>query len=104
MQEKIRRITPRTIIVGVDTAKDVHWARITDYRGVDLMKPIKVNNSMDDFESLLSKVEKQCVKHGCDKVMVGMEPSGHYWRALGWYLKLHEGWSEKRSATDVEPD
>ena len=22
--------------------------------------------------------------------MIGMEPSGHYWRALGWYLKLHE--------------
>ena len=28
MQEKILRITATTIIVGVDTAKDEHWARI----------------------------------------------------------------------------
>lgn len=90
MQEKIRRITPTTIIVGIDVAKEIHWARITDYRGIDLMKPVKVHNSLDGFESLLSKVEKLQIKHGCDQVVMGMEPSGHYWRAFGWYLKLHE--------------
>lgn len=90
MQEKIRRITPTTIIVGVDAAKEIHWARITDYRGIELMKPVKVHNSIDGFESLLSKVEKLRVKHCIDQVIIGMEPSGHYWRALGWYLKLHE--------------
>jgi transposase len=90
LNEKIQRITPTTIIVGVDAAKEVHWARITDYRGVDLVKPVKVNNSIEGFESLVLKVEKQQKKHGCDKVIIGMEPSGHYWRALGWYLRLHE--------------
>jgi transposase len=90
LQTRITRITPKTIIVGIDVAKDLHWARITDYRGLDLMKPVKVHNNMDGFESLLAKVEKLRVKHGCDQVMFGMEPSGHYWRALGWYLKLHE--------------
>ena len=38
----------------------------------------------------LLKVKQLGEKHGCDQVMIGMEPSGHYWRALGWYLKLHE--------------
>ena len=90
LQQRLTRVTPTTIIVGIDAAKDLHWARITDYRGVDLMKPVKVHNNIDGFESLLSKVEKQQQKHGCDQVMIGMEPSGHYWRALGWYLKLHE--------------
>ena len=90
LQKRITRITPTTIIVGIDAAKDLHWARITDYRGIDLMKPVKVHNNMDGFESLLAKVEKQRQKHGCDQVMFGMEPSGHYWRALGWYLYLHE--------------
>jgi len=92
--ERIKRITPSTIIVGIDVAKDIHWARITDYRGIDLIKPVRVHNSIDGFESLLSTIEKQRQKHGCDKVMVGMEPSGHYWRALGWYLKLHESQPE----------
>ena len=90
IQKRIQRITPTTLIVGIDVAKEVHWARITDYRGVDLMKPVKVHNSIDGFESLLSKTEKMREKHGCKQVMIGMEPSGHYWRALGWYLKLHE--------------
>ena len=90
LQEKLQRITPTTIIVGIDVAKEVHYARITDYRGLDLVKPTKVHNSADGFEALLTKVEKLRLKHGCDQVVVGMEPSGHYWRALGWYLKLHE--------------
>ena len=90
LQEKITRITPETIIVGIDVAKEIHWARVTDYRGIDLTKPFKVHNSTNGFESLLVKVEKIRTKQGCDKVIIGMEPSGHYWRALGWYLKLHE--------------
>lgn len=89
MQEKIMRITDKTIIVGVDVAKKEHWARITDYRGVDLMKPIKVQNSVDGFEKLMTKVDKIRIATGCDKVVIGMEPSGHYWKTMGWYLYLH---------------
>ena len=90
LQEKLQCVTPTTIIVGIDVAKEVHYARIKDYRGLDLSKPTKVQNSADGFEPLLSKVEKLRIKHGCDQVVIGMEPSGRYWRALGWYLKLHE--------------
>jgi len=90
LNERITRITATTIIVGIDAAKEIHWARMTDYRGIDLTKPVKVHNSMDGFENLLAKIEKLRTKHGCDQVVIGMEPSGHYWRALGWYLKLHE--------------
>jgi transposase len=90
MREKIQRITHKTIIVGIDVAKNEHCARITDYRGVDLTKPVKLNNNIDGFENLLDRVEKLRIKYDCEKVMIGMEPSGHYWRALGWYLKLHE--------------
>jgi transposase len=100
LQERLLRITPATIIVGIDAAKDLHYARITDYRGLDLMKPVKVHNNMDGFESLLAKVEKQCAKHGCDQVVIGLEPSGHYWRALGWYLMLH---SSKPVLAGVNP-
>lgn len=90
MQEKLRRITPTTIIVGVDIAKDEHFARITDYRGIDLQKPVRFHNNMDGFEMLLSKIAKVSEKNGGEKVVIGMEPSGHYWCAFGWYLKLHE--------------
>ena len=88
--EKIKAVTVKTIIVGIDIAKEYHWARITDSRGIELRKSIKVNNSMSGFENLLEIIEKMKQKCEADKVMIGMEPSGHYWRALGWYLKLHK--------------
>jgi transposase len=90
LNEKIKRITATTLIVGIDVAKEVHCARITDHRGIDLVKPIKVHNSIDGFENLVSKIENIRIKNLCDQVIIGMEPSGHYWRALCWYLKLHE--------------
>jgi len=91
MQEKILRVTDQTIIVGIDIAKKEHWARITDYRGVDLTKPVKVKNSEDSFERLMARIEKLRIESGCDKVIIGLEPSGHYWKPLGWYLYLHLG-------------
>ena len=90
LQKRIERITPNTIIVGIDVAKEIHWARITDHRGVDISKPVKVHNNIDGFESLLERISKLQTKHNCDHIIIGTEPSGHYWRALGWYLKLHE--------------
>jgi len=90
MQEKILRVTSQTIIVGVDIAKKEHWARITDYRGVDLVKPVKVQNNEESFERLMARIEKIRIDKGCEKVMIGLEPSGHYWKAFGWYLYLHQ--------------
>ena len=81
--EKIKAITVKTIIVGIDIAKEYHYARITDSRGIELRKSIKVNNSMSGFENLLEIVEKVKQKYEAEKVVIGFEPSGHYWRAFG---------------------
>ena len=88
--EKIKAITAKTIIVGIDIAKEYHYARITDSRGIELRKSIKVNNNTSGFENLLEIVEKVKQKYEAEKIVIGFEPSGHYWRAFGWYLKLHE--------------
>lgn len=90
MQEKILRITSQTIVVGVDIAKKEHWARITDYRGVELAKPIKVLNNEDGFKNLMARIDQLRIKNECDKVIIGLEPSGHYWKPFGWYLHLHK--------------
>ncbi|MDR2569037.1 MAG: IS110 family transposase [Oscillospiraceae bacterium] len=90
LQARIEAITTTTLIVGIDAAKDLHYARITDYRGLNLSKPVPVNNSIDGFESLQKTIERLKKKHSCDKVIIGMEPSGHYWRAMGWHFMLDE--------------
>jgi len=88
--EKIKAVTDKTLVVGIDIAKEYHYARITDSRGIELRKPIKVNNSQEGFVNLLEIVEKVKQKYTAEKIIIGMEPSGHYWRSFGWYLKLHE--------------
>jgi transposase len=87
--EKLEKITEKTVIVGIDIAKEEHWARITDSRGKELSKAVKVMNNAEGFEKLLESVEKVKEKNAYEGVIIGFEPSGHYWRALGWYLKVH---------------
>ncbi len=70
MQEKILRVTTKTVIVGIDVAKKEHWARITDYRGVDLVKPVKVQNSMEGFEWLMARIDVACKDVDGEKVMI----------------------------------
>ncbi len=90
MQDKILRITTTTLIVGIDVAKKEHWCRITDCKGVDIMEPFKINNNINGFECLIKNINKCKSEKKLQKVIVGMEPSGHYWKALGWYIKLND--------------
>ena len=94
MKDKILRITTTTMIVGIDVAKEEHWCRITDCRGIDLIKPFKINNSINGFECLIKNIVESKEKNHLEEVVAGMEPSGHYWKALAWFLKLNENVDE----------
>jgi len=85
---KLEAITPTTLIVGVDIAKEVQWAKFTDYRGIELGKALKFRNDKTGFESILASIEGVCKLKGLDKVILGMEPTGHYWKPLANYLVL----------------
>ncbi|MDL2272982.1 IS110 family transposase [Oscillospiraceae bacterium OttesenSCG-928-G22] len=90
MAHRIERVTENTLIVGIDIAKRIHWAQITDSRGVPLCKPIKVENTADGFDFLSRKIGTIQSEQNLSKVMLGFEPSGHYWRTLAWYLKTED--------------
>jgi transposase len=86
---KLATINPETLIVGVDIAKELHWARFTDHRGLEIGKAIKFNNNRQGFENIVASMETTCKLKGLKKVIVGMEPTGHYWKPLANYLVLH---------------
>ena len=90
MAHKIERVSENTLIVGIDIAKRIHWAQFTDSRGVPLCKPLKVENSVLGFEKLTSQIAVLVISKGFEKVIVGFEPSGHYWRTLAWYYKTSD--------------
>lgn len=85
--ERIHQITSSTLIVGVDIAKFKHVARAQDYRGVEFGKSITFENDREGFESFLSWVRKISEEHEFQDVIVGMEPTGHYWLNLAHFLR-----------------
>lgn len=88
--QKLEAITTSTLIVGVDIAKKVQWARFTDYRGLELGKALKFWNDKNGFESILASIQTICKLKKLDKVIVGMEPTGHYFKPLANYLLLNK--------------
>jgi len=88
--EKIRQVTESTIVVGVDIASELHWARAFDWRGIELSKAISFENSEAGFRSFLSWLEGLKTSHTKDRIVVGAEPTGHYWFGIASYLKCSE--------------
>lgn len=84
---KIEVITPKSLIVGIDIAKKVQWAQFTDYRGIGISKHLKFNNNLAGFKSILQKIYEIKKNNNFDNVVVGMEPTGHYWKPLGAFLE-----------------
>ena len=88
--QRIEEIRTGTLIVGVDVAKSVQWARFVDYRGTEIGKAISFKNDRQGFENIVSKIKEICklktLKYRIDNIVIGMEPTGHYWKTLANYL------------------
>lgn len=85
--EKIMAIDENTLIIGSDIAKKVHYARAQDYRGIEYGKPLKYENSRKGFESLWKWIKVLQDELQKTKIIFGVEPTGHYWFPLAWFLK-----------------
>ena len=84
--KKLEAITSSTLVMGVDIAKKMQWARFVDYRGIEIGKAVKFNNDKLGFETIVTEIERRCKENNAEKVIIGMEPTGHYWKALANYL------------------
>lgn len=84
--QKLEAVTFTTLIVGVDIAKHFQWARFVDCRGIEKDKAVKFENNKNGFEAILARIQRICKENGFHKVMVGMEPTGHYWKTFANWL------------------
>jgi transposase len=88
--QRLEEITAETLIVGVDVAKAVHWARFVDYRGMEIGKAVSFRSDRQGFEKIVAKILENCNRKVCrqpfSSVVIGMEPTGHYWKTLASYL------------------
>ena len=87
---KFNAIENTDAIVGVDIAKNVHWAGIILPNGREIKKSFSFNNNKRGFESLVNEVKNILTMLNIKKVIIGMEPTGHYWKAFARYIKKIE--------------
>lgn len=89
--KKIASITEKTLIVGIDVGSTTHYARAFDWRNYEYSKkPFAFSNDEEGFMAFKSWIEDIASKNGKDKIIPGMEPTGHYWFNLGMFLQENE--------------
>ena len=88
---KIEAITEKTLVLGIDVGSETHYARAFDYRGIEYSKkPFKFSNTEAGFVTFKEWILDIKERHEKDKVVLGMEPTGHYWFNLGKFLQDNE--------------
>lgn len=84
--ERINQISEDTLVIGVDIAKCVHYACAVDERGREVKKSFSFRQSRQGFETFYATILKVMESHQKKNVVVGFEPTGHYWMNLSSYL------------------
>lgn len=87
--QKINQVQSDTLVVGIDIAKHRHYACAVDDRGRELAKAFSFYQSHEGFEGLLHRVYDLMQEHGKSTVLIGMEPTGHYWLNVAYFLQDH---------------
>jgi transposase len=73
-------------IVGIDVAKEKHYAFFGTAMGKTLLRRLVFDNNLEGFCKLLDQAEALRVQEGLSKVVYGLEPTGDYHKPLGEHL------------------
>ena len=87
--DKINQVTENTLVIGIDIAKKKHYACAIDERGRVLQKSFPFFQSKEGFDAFYEKVLALRAIHEKSEILVGFEPTGHYWMNLAAYLSAH---------------
>ena len=84
--QRITRITEKTLIVGTDIAKKIHVARAVDFRGIEAGKECTFQNEREGLMKLVSWMKELKQSQNKEEIIFGVEPTGHYWFPLAAFL------------------
>ena len=88
--ERIEQVTDTTLVIGVDIGSRTHYARAFDNRDRELTKRVFIfNNDIEGFNSFYQWADAIKTENNKDSVIIGCEPTGHYWFALANYVSEH---------------
>jgi transposase len=84
---KRERINRATLVVGVDIGNAWNAVGFMDKEGNVLGSCAKLYNSREGFEQFVKMTEGFRERQGMRDVLIGLEPTGHYWRKLAYFAK-----------------
>lgn len=84
--QRIQQITELTLVVGADIAKKTHVARAVDFRGIEIGKDCVFGNDHSGLTKLVSWMKELQRQYAKTDIILGIEPTGHYWFPLAEFL------------------
>lgn len=88
--EKISQVKDTTLVVGIDISSETHYARAFDWRGLELSNVFRFESTSYGFENFSEWLTEICKTKQKDNIIIGAEPTWHYWFTLAEYLKEHD--------------
>ncbi|MEW6681113.1 MAG: IS110 family transposase [bacterium] len=85
--EKRQRITKETLVIGMDIGCQFNALCLMSKDGEVLGKYPKIYNTRRGFDYFVKITEEAKANHGLKDVLIGMEPTGHYWRKIAYFAK-----------------
>ena len=84
---KRQQIKKKTLVLGIDIGSAFNAVVFMNKEGNILGKYPKVYNSRGGFDFFVKAIDLAKQKHGFNKVLIGFEPTGHYWRKIAYFSK-----------------
>ena len=85
--EKLSFISDDMLILGCDVGNETHYLRAIDTRGRELSKSaFSFHNDSEGFQSAKEWAVKIAAEHNKNQIVLGLEPTGHYWFCLATWI------------------
>ncbi|MDE2028684.1 MAG: IS110 family transposase [Candidatus Omnitrophica bacterium] len=85
--QRRQKITKKTLIIGMDIGSEFNAMALMNEAGEVIGRYPKVYNSRGGFESFREAIEVAKREKSFRTVLIGMEPTGHYWRKIAYFAK-----------------
>lgn len=86
VNEKIERITPETLICGIDIGKTKCCARFCDFRGLEVYHKVWFDRT-ENLDAIGCHITAAMHLENKTDVIISFEPTGHYWLNVDKYFK-----------------
>ena len=86
VEEKIKRITPDTLICGIDVGKTKCCARFCDFRGMEVYHKVWFDKT-ENLDIIGCNITAAMYEENKTDVIIAFEPTGHYWLNIDKYFK-----------------